>query len=90
MGLGPGFEIIYGVTDVAKNFAIETPAGLRYLVTPKISLFFEYKFSYQFAVEIEQKRLTNRSMDEGTVTFDVPHHRLAIGVSYNFKNLFSD
>jgi len=90
IGLGPGFEILYGITDSAKNFAIETMAGVRYMVTPKISLFFEYKFSYQFAVGIEQKRLTNRSVDEGTVTFDVPHHRFVVGVSYHFKNIFGN
>jgi opacity protein-like surface antigen len=91
VGLGPGFEIIYAKTDSAKNFAIEALAGLRYMCTPKISVFFEYKFSYQFAVEIEENPLTkDQSIGKGSVTFDVPHHRFLVGVSYHFKNLFSE
>jgi opacity protein-like surface antigen len=91
VGLGPGFEIIYGSTDSAKNFAIETLAGIRYMLTQNVAIFFEYKYSYQFSVEYEQVLLPNVSpKTEGTMTIDVPHHRFALGISYHFKNLFGN
>jgi hypothetical protein len=87
LGIGPGFEVIYGSTDSAKNFAIEAMAGIRYLFTQKLAIFCEYKFSYQFEVEYEQVKVPVHPT-EGLVTFDVPHHRIVLGVSYHFKNLF--
>lgn len=87
-GLGPGFEMIYGESDSAKNFAIAAMAGLRYMYTPSIAIFCEYKFSYQFDVEIENKQIAPN--EQGTVTFNVPHHRLVFGVAYHFKNLFGN
>jgi opacity protein-like surface antigen len=89
IGIGPGFEIIYGRTDSAKNFAFETLAGLRYMCTKNIGLFCEYKFSYQFKVEYE-KVLIDKQQPEGMMRFDVPHHRFTLGVSYHFKNLFGN
>jgi len=89
VGIGPGFEIIYGRYDSAKNFALETLAGVRYMCTPKVALFCEYKFSYQFNVEY-QDVLAAKYGNSGTVTFDVPHHRFVLGVSYHFKNLWGN
>jgi opacity protein-like surface antigen len=89
VGIGPGFEVIYGRNDSAKNFAIETMAGVRYLLTPKVAVFCEYKFSYQFAVEY-QNVLANKYGYDGTLSFDVPHHRFVIGISYHFKNLYGN
>lgn len=89
VGIGPGFEIIYGRYDSAKNFAIETMAGVRYMLTQKIAVFCEYKFSYQFAVEY-QDFLSAKYGYPGTMTFDVPRHRFLIGVSYHFKNLYGN
>jgi opacity protein-like surface antigen len=89
LGIGPGFEVIYGVVDSAKNFAIEAQAGFRYMCTQKVSFFFEYKFSYQFKAEYEQFIVPGH-LPAGTMTFDVPHHRLILGVSYHFKNLFGN
>lgn len=89
VGIGPGFEIIYGKFDSAKNFAIETMAGIRYMCTPKIAIFCEYKFSYQFDVEY-QNVIPAKYGNGGTMTFDVPHHRFVIGVSYHFKNLYGN
>jgi opacity protein-like surface antigen len=89
VGIGPTYEIIYGRVDSAKNFGIGTMAGVRYLVTPKIGVFCEYKFSYQFAVEYQQV-LASKYGYGGTMTFDVPHHRFVIGVSYHFKNLYGN
>ena len=89
VGIGPGLEIIYARFDSAKNFAIETMTGVRYLFTPNVALFCEYKFSYQFAVEY-QNFIPARYGNGGTMTFDVPHHRFVIGVSYHFKNLYGN
>jgi hypothetical protein len=89
VGIGPGFEIIYGRYDSAKNLAIETMVGVRYMFTPKIAAFCEYKFSYQFAVEY-QNVLANKYGNNGILSFDVPHHRFAIGISYHFKNLYGN
>ena len=89
VGIGPGFEVIYARTDSAKNFAIELLGGVRYMFTPKLAVFCEYKFSYQFGVELQQVRV-GKQPPEGTLMFDVPHHRLVLGVSYHFKNLYGN
>jgi opacity protein-like surface antigen len=89
VGIGPGLEIIYARKDSAKNFAIETMTGVRYMFTPNVALFCEYKFSYQFAVEY-QDYTPAKEGSGGTMTFDVPHHRFVVGVSYHFKNLYGN
>jgi len=89
VGIGPGFEIIYGKFDSAKNFAIEALGGVRYMFTQNVALFSEYKFSYQFDVEYDQV-LIGKGQPEGRMTFDVPHHRFVIGISYHFKNLYGN
>ena len=89
VGIGPGLEIIYCRKDSAKNVAIETMAGVRYLFTPKVALFGEYKFSYQFGVKYQDFSPAKQGPG-GTMTFDVPHHRFVIGVSYHFKNLYGN
>lgn len=90
VGLGPGFEIVYGKTDSFKNFAIETLAGIRYMCTKNLGLFVEYKFSYQFKVEYEEVRPAGGNLGQGMVTFDLPHHRFVVGVAYHFKNLYGN
>jgi len=93
IGIGPGFEVIYARKDSAKNLAIETQAGIRYMCTQNVSIFVEYKFSYQFEVEYENFLIAKGSAGPqtgGTMTFDVPHHRFVIGVSYHFKNLYGN
>ena len=88
VGVGPGFEVIYGKTDSAKNFAIMALSGIRYMCTQNIAVFCEYKFSYQFDVEYADFRL--KQAPKGTMMFDVPHHRIVFGVSYHFKNLYGN
>lgn len=88
VGLGTGFEIIYGFYDSAKNFSIATQAGLRYMATANLGIFLEYKFSYQFNVEYEAKRIFPNQI--GIVTFDVPNNRIVCGVAFHFKNLFGN
>lgn len=90
VGIGPGFEVIYGSTDSAKNFAIEAQAGVRYMCTPNIALFCEYKFSYQFDVEYQNVLIQKITPPEGTMSFDLPHHRFVLGISYHFKNLYGN
>ena len=89
VGIGPGVEIIYARKDSAKNLAIETMAGVRYMFTPTVALFGEYKFSYQFAVKYQDFAAAKQGPG-GTMTFDVPHHRFVLGVSYHFKNLYGN
>jgi opacity protein-like surface antigen len=84
VGFGTSFDIFSCRRDSAKNLAIETTAGVRYLFTPKVALFCEYKFSYQFALEYSDF-IAAKYGYVGTMTFDVPHHCFVIGVSYHFK-----
>lgn len=88
IGLGTGLEIIYGFFDSAKNFSLATLIGLRYMATANVAVFLEYKFSYQFAVEYQEKRFPPTQV--GTVTFDVPNNRIVLGVAWHFKNLFGN
>jgi len=90
VGLGPGFEIAYGHYDSAKNFAIETLAGLRYMFSDKIGVFFEYKFSYQFNIEYQDMPTGNKGGPPFTFVTDLPHHRFVVGVCYHFKNLYGN
>ncbi|MDD5640754.1 MAG: outer membrane beta-barrel protein [Syntrophales bacterium] len=94
VGIGPGFEVIYAKSDSAKNFSLETQAGVRYMCTQNVALFVEYKFSYQFDVEYQNFLIAGQSgigtPGGGTMTFDVPHHRFVVGVSYHFKNLYGN
>ncbi|MFP3868498.1 MAG: outer membrane protein [Desulfobacteraceae bacterium] len=88
VGIGHAFEVLYGTQDSAKNFAIAAQAGLRYMLTNKVAMFWEYKYSHQFEVELDSVIISPR--ERGTVSFDVPHHRIVIGVSYHFKNLYGN
>lgn len=88
VGIGPGWEVIYGTTDSAKNFAIEALGGVRYMLNDKISLFFEYKYSYQFNILLESVHLNKTT--PAPFLIDFPHHRFVIGISYHFKNLYGN
>jgi hypothetical protein len=91
LGIGPGFEVAYALNDSAKNLAVETQAGVRYMCTPDIALFCEYKFSYQFAVEYQNFTIPGLRLNgAATMAFNMPHHRFILGVSYHFKNLFGN
>lgn len=90
LGIGPGFEVVYATHDSAKNLAIEAMAGARYMITDKIGLFFEYKYSYQFAVEYQDLPAGKLNSATSAWSFDLPHHRFVVGVSYHFKNLYGN
>ena len=57
VGIGPGLVMLYGEADSAKNFGLEVEAGLRYMFTKHLGGFVEYKFSKQWAVELESHHL---------------------------------
>jgi hypothetical protein len=98
IGIGPGFDIDYGRWDSTKNFAIETLAGIRYMFNKNLGIFFEYKFTYQFAIEYQDVPVYNTLPNYPvnalpatyTFTFDQPHHMFVLGLSYHFKNLYGN
>ena len=96
IGIGPGFEIVYGTYDSMKNFAFEGLAGIRYMCSDKISIFFEYKYSYQFNIEYQDVHINKTGAVSPTNTKDYtfimnfPHHRFVVGVAYHFKNLYGN
>lgn len=90
LGIGPGWEVVYATHDSAKNFAIEAQAGVRYMFTQNLGLFCEYKFSYQFAVEYQDLPVGKQIPATAAWSFDLPRHRVVLGVSYHFKNLYGN
>jgi opacity protein-like surface antigen len=90
IGVGPGFVVVYATHDSAKNLALETLAGIKYMFSEKIGLFLEYKFSYQFAVEYQDLPAGKQVPATSSWSFDLPHHRFVLGISYHFKNLYGN
>jgi opacity protein-like surface antigen len=86
VGLGPGLEIVMGDDDTAKNLSLDVSAGLRYMWLKNFSTFVEYKFSHQFAVEINPKffNLAGGGNGRGSYTFDYSRHMVVLGVAYHF------
>jgi hypothetical protein len=98
IGLGTGFNIDYARYDSTKNFALETQAGLKYMVNKNVGIFVEYKFTYQFAIEYQDHPVYNTLPNYpvnalpalSTFTFDQPHHMVVLGVAWHFKNLYGN
>lgn len=98
VGIGPGFNIDYFRRDSTKNFAIEALAGIKYMFNQHLGVFFEYKFTYQFAIEYQDVPVfntlphypVNALPANYTFTFDQPHHMFVLGVAYHFKNLYGN
>ena len=95
VGIGPGWEVVYGTFDSSKNFAIEAMGGIRYMLTDKVSLFVEYKYSYQFNIEYQDVHFNQTTVKIGnspnsTFIFNFPHHRFILGIAYHFKNLYGN
>lgn len=82
VGIGPGLVVLYAEADSAKNFGLEVEAGLRYMFTKHLGGFVEYKFSKQWAVELEAQQLSN--LPFSTNEFDFDRHQVVVGVSYHF------
>jgi opacity protein-like surface antigen len=89
IGIGPGWEVVYGTFDSTKNFAIEALGGVRYMFNEKVSIFLEYKYSYQYKIEYQDVHFNGDTPDR-TFIFNFPHHRFVLGVSYHFKNLWGN
>jgi len=82
VGIGPGLVVLYAEADSAKNFGLELEAGLRYMFTKHLGGFVEYKFSKQWAVELESQSLVN--LPASTATFDFARHQVVAGLAYHF------
>uniref|UniRef100_A0A7C3ZD30 Uncharacterized protein n=1 Tax=Desulfobacca acetoxidans TaxID=60893 RepID=A0A7C3ZD30_9BACT len=88
VGLGPGFTVLYGQDDSAKNFGIDGLVGVRFMLRKNLSIFSEFKFNHQFAVELEHQRLkqlppgfqTQRAM----ASFDLTMLTWAVGMCVHF------
>jgi opacity protein-like surface antigen len=72
--------------DSAKNFGVDVMAGLRYMFTKHIGAFVEYKFNYQWDVEMESHAfyLPNGTVGRGTATLDFATHRVVMGLAYHW------
>jgi hypothetical protein len=96
IGLGTGFNINYGRYDSTKNLALETQAGLKYMMNKTVGVFVEYKFTYQFALEYQDVPVFNTLPNypinalpaNYTFTYDQPHHMVVMGVAFHFKKLY--
>jgi hypothetical protein len=87
VGIGPGLELVCGDNDTAKNIGLEVSAGLKYMILKNFSTFVEYKFSYQFAVEISPRMFNVNGVNEpvsGKYTFDYARHMVVVGLAYHF------
>ena len=85
VGIGPTFIVLYDDLDSAKNFGLDTMAGVRYMITKHISTFVEYEFNYQWDVEIETHRfyLPNGTIGRGTAHLDFATHKIVFGMAYH-------
>jgi outer membrane immunogenic protein len=86
VGIGPAVIVLYEEVDSAKNFGLDVMAGLRYMLTKHISAFAEYKFNYQWDVEIESHPfyLPNGTVGRGTAHFDFACHKVVAGLAYHW------
>ena len=86
VGIGPCFSVEYDELDSAKNFGIDVMAGLRYMITKHISAFVEYKFNYQWAIEMESHPfyLPNGTEGRGMATQDYATHKVVMGLAYHW------
>ena len=84
VGIGPAFIVLYNERDSAKNFGLDLMAGLRYMITKHVSTFVEYKFNYQWDVELENHvfYLPNGTVGSGTAHFDFACHKIVFGLEY--------
>jgi hypothetical protein len=87
LGIGPGFTVLYGQVDSAKNFGIDGLVGVRYMIRKNLSVFTEFKFNRQFAVELEHqklKQLAGPYEQRALASFDFTMLTWAVGMSVHF------
>jgi opacity protein-like surface antigen len=85
-GIGPAFIVLYEEVDSAKNFGVDMMAGVRYMITKHISTFVEYKFNYQWDVEIESHAfyLPDGTRGMGTAHLDFATQKVVFGLAYHW------
>jgi opacity protein-like surface antigen len=86
VGVGPAFIVLYEDLDSAKNFGVDVMAGVRYMITKHISTFVEYKFNYQWDVEIESHvfYLPDGTLGRGTAHLDFATQKVVAGLAYHW------
>jgi opacity protein-like surface antigen len=86
VGIGPAFIVLYEEVDSAKNFGVDVMAGLRYMITKNISTFVEYKFNYQWDVEIDAHAfyLPNGMVGRGIAHLDFASQKVVLGLAYHW------
>ena len=88
VGIGPGFTVIYGKWDSAKNFGIDGVAGVRYMLRKDLSVFTEFKYNHQFAVELEHSALKQLPpgyiQQRALASFDYTMLTWAVGLCWHF------
>jgi opacity protein-like surface antigen len=86
VGIGPAFIVLYEDMDSAKNFGLDVMAGVRYMITKHISTFVEYKFNYQWNVEIESHvfYLPGGTVGRGTAQLDFATQKVVAGLAYHW------
>lgn len=86
LGIGPALVVLYEDIDSAKNFAVDMMAGVRYMITKHISTFIEYKFNYQWGVEIEDHAfyLNNGTRGVGVANLDFATQKVVLGLGYHW------
>jgi hypothetical protein len=88
VGIGPGITDLFGNADAAKNFGIDGLIGLRYMLRKNLSVFAEFKFNRQFAVELEHSKLKNLPsgpfVQQATASFDFTMETFAVGMCVHF------
>lgn len=86
VGIGPAFVILYEDLDSAKNFGLDVLAGVRYMITNHISTFVEYKFNYQWDVEVETHAfyLPGGTVGRGMAHLDFASQKVVFGLAYHW------
>ncbi len=93
IGIGPGVGVLYFQNDSAKNFGLDTEAGLRYMFTHNIGAFVEFKYIKQWDVQLGDQYVTSNGLryiangtksDGKTVHFDVDNQKIVAGLEYHF------
>jgi opacity protein-like surface antigen len=87
VGIGPGFVVMYGDYDAAKNFSLEGIAGVRFMLQKNISMFVEYNISQQWNVELQEQVLTQPGGNferRANATFNFQKHQFVLGFCYHF------